>query len=297
MAEAIKNAKRSSTRKGRGPKAADVKGVQGHTLAQSIILAAIKSGERVVQEQRSRKDTLRLLEQFRDNADHIAFRQDLEARLNEVKADAEKAKLSLNAYCEANPVAASIRAECSLWVKMSSAVERGFSGTLIDYDSPWASISKGATAHLDNMRNSTGTSGDQGGAKLTNAGPKQRKGKAGRKAKPVLEQAKQFVKDTLTNAPKDNRNLAEIVGLMLVDATAQEIKEVAAVVEKAYIRAKKSEEAAKAAAEKAAATASKKAPAPDYDPATQSKLRDGTIVTPEAKPQAKTGKARAKAKA
>lgn len=227
------NAKRSSTAKQRGPKAADTKGVQGHTLAASIIASAIKSGERVLAEQRSRKDTLRLLMEFRDNADHIAFRQDLEAKLSEVKADAEKATLSLNAYSEANPIAASIRAEVSLWTKMSNAVEKGFTGQAVDLDKSWGEISKAATAHLDNMRTSTGAPAT---GKHTNAGPKQRK--AGRKAKPLLDKAKEFAKanlrDATTNAPlsKDNRNLANVIGVMCADATVDELNEVLAVVSK-----------------------------------------------------------------
>jgi hypothetical protein len=286
----VKNAKRSTSARTRGPKAADVKGVQGHTLAQSIILAAIKSGERVIAEQRSRKDTLRLLAEFRDNADHIAFRQDLTAKLEEIKADADKAKLTLNAYCEANPIAASVRVECSLWGKMSNAVEKGFTGSLIDFDKPWSEISKAATAHLDNMRNSTGDAGANGGGKITNAGPKQRKG--GRKAKPIMDKAKDFVKATLKDAPKDNRNLAEVVHLLILDATVQEIKEVAAVVEKQLALALAAEEAAAKAAAKGGRTA-KKAAVPDTP---KGDKPEG--ITPESidRAQASTGR-RAKAKA
>lgn len=254
--EAIKsNAKRSSNARTRGPKAADHKGHQGHALAAIVIAQAEKIGELMVAQQLSRKDMLKRLSEFRDNAEHIEFRKELDAKLLTIKEESDKAKLSLNAYCDANPRAAAMRVECSLWNKMSAAVEKGF--PVADFlDKPWAEISKGATAHLDNMRNSTGNAAQNGNAnaKLTNAGPKQR---VGRKAKNSIAKAQEFVaqvlKDPITKAPlpKDNRNLAQVVATLIADATMEELTEVAAVVERQIKYATEAAAKAQAATQKA----------------------------------------------
>lgn len=255
MAQAVKapksNAKRSTSAKERGPKAADHKGQQGHALAVLVIKQAEKAAEFLMAETRSRKMILSDLLNFRDNAEHIAFRKDLTDKLEEIKKQADAAKISLNAYCDANAGAASVRVECSLWNKLSTAVERGWKP---DMDKPWAEISKAATNHMTGQTNSTGSTGGKG----TNAGPKQR---AGRKAKSTVAKAQEFaasvLKDPVTKAPlpKDNRNLAQVVATLIVDASMEELLEVAAVVERQIQYAKAAQDkalaATKAASDKA----------------------------------------------
>lgn len=266
------NAMRSSNARTRGPKAADHKGQQGHALAVLVIKQAEKTAEFLAAETRSRKMILTDLLQFRDNAEHIAFRKDLTDKLDEIKKQADAAKISLNAYCDANPGAASVRVECSLWNKLSTAAERGWKP---DMDKPWAEISKAATNHMTGQTNSTGSTGGKG----TNAGPKQRK--AGRKAKSTIAKAQEFaasvLKDPVTKAPlpKDNRNLAQVVATLIADATMEELTEVAAVVERQIKYAK---DAAEKAA-KATKDASDKAKAM-HDEATTGTKRKGVAGTP-----------------
>lgn len=275
------NAKRSTTAKQRGPKAADSKGFQGHALATLVIAQATKTGELMLAQVKSRKQVLADLMQFRDNAEHIEFRKMLDEKLDSIKKEAEKAKLSLNAWCDANPVDASIRVDCSLWVKMSTAVEKGFNGSKVDLDKPWPEISKAATAHLDNLTNSTGTNG-----KTTNAGPKQKKAKAGRKAKGTVQKAQEFaasvLKDPVTKAPlpKDNRNLAQVVATIILDATLEELNEVAAVVQRQIEYATKAKAQADDAAKKAAGQAKNMHDAAMTKPESKGKGRKAAAGTP-----------------
>lgn len=225
---ATRNAARSTNAKARGPKAADAKGFQGHALAAQVLEQAKAEGELLVRQLMSRKQIMEHVMQFRDNAEHIAFRQDLTSALDGIKKEAEAAKLSLNAYTDANPIAATVRVSCSRWTKMSEAVEKGYSGSVVDLSKPWADIEKGATEHLAQKNQSTGSK--------VNAGPKQKT--AGRKAKPMMAKVEEFIKTNLrdpkTNAPlpKDNRNLAEVVSKLLEDATLEETMEVAAAVQR-----------------------------------------------------------------
>ena len=224
-------------------KGANVKGAHGAALAAVIIADAEAAGKIELKAQQSRKDTLKKLMGFRDNAEHLEFRAALDAKLDTIKKDAEAAKISLNAYSDANPIAASVRATCSLWVKMSTAVERGFTGSNVDLSKPWAEISRAATAHLDKMRESAGSPN----GKVTQAGAKQR---AGKKPATVVDKARRFVKENLrdekTNAPlpKENRNLAQVVYAICEDATVEELSEVIAkLVSLRDLKAKLAEEA------------------------------------------------------
>lgn len=318
MAE-LKNAKRSTNARQRGPKAADQKGAIGSALAIHILQVAEEDGKREAVAQTSRKDLLRKIMGFRDNAEHIAFRKVFDDKLTEIKKSADAAKLTLNAYTDANPIAATQRVAVSRWTKLSSAVEHGFPrGGESDLDKPWPEIEKAATAHLDERATSSG----KGGSKK-NGGPKQR---AGRKAKGVVKKMEEFIKSNLRDAnnvplPKDNRNLAQLIGTMLIDASMDELREVAAVVQRQMeVREAADKKAAEATA-KASADAKKlhdatmkgtskrkvgqhkaegpsvadkliadAAKAQNYDPKTDSKLRDGTVVK-------NVGKAKAKAKA
>lgn len=206
-----------------GRKSANVKGAIGHALAAQIISEAQEEGQRVLRQRQSRKETLRNLMGFRDDAEHIAFRGDLSAKLEEIKKEAEAAKITLNAYTDANPIAGSVRAECSLWRKMSEAVASGFTGGKVDLDKPWPDISKAATEHLA-AKATNGT----GGTQVADS----KKRKAGRQPTPLLDKAKQWAKanliDEKTSAPKDNRNLAEVVAVLCSSATVDELSEVIA---------------------------------------------------------------------
>lgn len=291
-----------------GKKSADQKpGALGHAWAASIVAHAVKLGEQAVAEVKSRK--LRLSELMAlGTAENLAARNDLTLELERIKGEAEAAKISLNAYCDANPKAASIRVECSMWLKMADAVNKGFKDTLVDLTKPWADISKAATAHLDGLTNSTG-SGD--GTK-TNAGPRARKG--GRKPTATLDKVKSFVKanivDDKTLAVKNDVKLFQVIGLMLQPATIEQCNEVIAecvrirdmkvkVEEEFKAKKEKESKAAQAQADKATKGKGKKTPEPaaptptaaskpahpqaaadqtKFDPRTQSKLRDGTII-------------------
>jgi hypothetical protein len=201
-----------------------VAGAQGHAWAVSIIRHAEQEGERQVAEVKSRKQRLGELMEL-GTEENLQARNDLTLALEKIKSEADAAKLSLNAYCDANPKAATVRVECAMWLKLADAVNKGFRGTVVDLTKPWADITKAATAHLDNMSNSTGSDG-----KTTNAGPRQRK--AGRKATPLLDKVKQFtnsnIVDDKTMAVKPDVKLFQVVGLMLQRATIDQCNEVIA---------------------------------------------------------------------
>lgn len=203
---------------------ATVVGAIGHAFAAVMIEAARSEGRAVLAKQKSMKDRLKELMAFPSNADHIAFRGDLDTALDDIKREAEAAKLTLNAYSEANPIAASLRSTVSMWNKMSKAVEHGMTASKVDFEKPWADISKLATEIIDSVASGSGKGGG-----TQQGGPRARKG---RQPMGLLDKAKAWgaanLVDETTKAPKANRNLAQVVGVLLQTATVNECNEVLA---------------------------------------------------------------------
>ena len=120
------------------------KGSSGSALGVLILKQADATAEAEIKAAESRKTTLgRLMKFTRD--DHLAFRKELQDRLDEYKASAETLGLTLSAFQQSDPKANSVTATVSLWKKMSEAIEAGYKP---DMDQPWAYISAQATAAL-----------------------------------------------------------------------------------------------------------------------------------------------------
>jgi hypothetical protein len=286
-----------------------VAGAMGHSVAALILKQANETGDALaaLAEKVSRKELLTRLLGFPNNAEHLAFRDDMQAELDAIKARAAQASMSLNDWCDSQPKDNYKRVEVAMWLMMSRAVEHGFSGSAVDMNLPWNELRTKARAHLDNVGNSTGSAGP----KTTNAGVRQKK--AGKK--PTAPQAKMetFVKaniiDEKTLSVKADVNLAKTVGTLLVYATVAQCDEVIAecvrirdakikveaeLKEKATAQAKKAGDMAKGKPEttpaapsrtvtdekisRAQASTGRGKNKPVFDPETQSKLRDGTIV-------------------
>lgn len=233
----------------------------GHALAVHIINRAEEEGQRLLQVRESRKDLLAKLvglPRGDNNASFIEFRKVLDEKLSEIKATAESAGISLNAYTEANVIAATVRAETSLWVKMSKAVEASFKP---DLAKPWAEISTAATAHLAQVANPSPTNPDGTPAPRA-AGPNKRK--AGKKPTPVLDKAKTFIKNNMLDEKghvKADVNLAATVGMMLLTATVSQCEEVLAEVTRILEQKRKTEQEMREKAEKRSAKAKQMAKA------------------------------------
>jgi hypothetical protein len=127
---------------------ADQKGANGAALAAVYIKDAEHLAAQTVKVEVSMKDRLRSLEKL-TREDHLEFRAALVARQELISQEATKAGLTLTLYREADRADDVVYVTCSLWAKMSSAVETGWKP---NYDTHWSEISKAATASLDKAK-------------------------------------------------------------------------------------------------------------------------------------------------
>ena len=135
--------KGSATVKGSTAKAA--KGAYGHALGVTFIKYAEDMADKAAKESMSYKDRLKELAKG-TREDHIEFRVVLEERLSAMKDVAATLGFSFTAYREMDPKAAVISTQCSMWAKLSKALEANYKP---DYDQSWAYISQKATEHND----------------------------------------------------------------------------------------------------------------------------------------------------
>jgi hypothetical protein len=150
MAAATKTRKTSPTtmhdKVPRGKKGgANQKGKNGAGLALVFIKDAEDRAGQELKAELSMKDRIKELMPL-TQADHQEFRAALEARRDLIKAEADKAKITMTAYLQADTVARSLNVTLSLWLKMSRAIETGWQPNL---EKAWGEISKSATDALD----------------------------------------------------------------------------------------------------------------------------------------------------
>ncbi|MFN7882856.1 MAG: hypothetical protein ACK5PF_07565 [bacterium] len=120
------------------------KGNTGSALASLLLKAADKQAEAEVKQADSRKDTLASFLKFTRD-DHLAFREELNARLDLYKSSAATLNLTFEAFKQSDPKANSVSVTVSLWLKMSQACETGWRPEM---DQSWGYISIKATEAL-----------------------------------------------------------------------------------------------------------------------------------------------------
>lgn len=235
-----------------GAASANVTGANGHALAALIIKDALAIGELAQKQAMSRKDRLTVLLGL-DGESIDAFIGDMVARQKEI---GEEAKIvpnrSLMDYLTDNPKENSVYAETSMWIGVGRAVKLGWKPhndkkEPIPAQADWPEW-RLILMQASSVRNSTGASNDPANPQLV-PGKKGKKAGKGRPEVPTEKKAANAainaLKDKFGKAlPKNNRNLAEVVRIMLSDATVQELVEVAAVVQMQLANAKKAEEEA-----------------------------------------------------
>lgn len=235
----------------RGKKAtAAIMGAVGAALAATFIADVEGLAAAQERQQMSRKEKLEKILALGPK-DLTAFHKAMLDRSDRVKADMEEAKKKnplikgLREYFELHPGQQTIYVDTSMWKTMAVAVDAGWKP---DLSLPWANISASATAH----KNAQGQPSTDP-ANPQPAGSTARTTGRGRGRQATTPQAKAInaVKSALKDEkgqplPKNNRNLAEVIRGLLADATVEEMREVAAVVQ---TRLAETEEAAKKAQE------------------------------------------------
>jgi hypothetical protein len=127
--------------------AAMVNGAIGSALAEVFFQYEERRAENLLKDHKSMKDRLREIAGLPGNKEHVSFRETLAIHVKEINAEADKFKLKLTDYLDSNPAAAHIYSSLSMWQKMSRACELGTGW--INYEKPWAEISKAATQALN----------------------------------------------------------------------------------------------------------------------------------------------------
>jgi hypothetical protein len=127
--------------------AATVNGAIGSALAEVFFQFEEKRAQHILGEQKSMKDRLREIAGLPGNKEHVAFRETLAAHVKEINKEAEGFKLKLQDYLDSSPYKAHMYSSLSMWQKMSRACELGTGW--INYEKPWAEISKAATQALN----------------------------------------------------------------------------------------------------------------------------------------------------
>jgi hypothetical protein len=127
--------------------AANVTGAIGAALAEVFFQFEENRAANILGEQKSMKERLKEIAGLPGNKEHVAFRETLAAHVKEINAEADKFKLKLTDYLDSNPAAAHMYSSLSMWQRMSRACELGTGW--INYEKPWAEISKAATQALN----------------------------------------------------------------------------------------------------------------------------------------------------
>jgi hypothetical protein len=127
--------------------AAMVNGAIGAALAEVFFQFEEKRAAHILGEQKSMKERLKEIAGLPGNKEHVAFRETLAEHVKEIHAEADKFKLKITDYLDSNPAAAHMYSSLSMWQRMSRACELGTGW--INYEKPWAEISKAATQALN----------------------------------------------------------------------------------------------------------------------------------------------------
>jgi hypothetical protein len=127
--------------------AAMVNGAIGAALAEVFFQFEEKRAAHILGEQKSMKERLKEIAGLPGNKEHVAFRETLAEHVKAINAEADKFKLKIADYLDSNPAAAHMYSSLSMWQKMSRACELGTGW--INYEKPWAEISKAATQALN----------------------------------------------------------------------------------------------------------------------------------------------------
>ncbi len=154
--------------------------------------------------------------------DHAEFRAVLEAKRLDMGATAKVNGFDkLGDYFTQGgidgQVAKSLQVTISLWLKMSKATQNGFKP---DYEMAWADISAKATPYADPKVNMAG------GGKGTPVNPAAAAAEKAKTASKLLDKAKSFVKVNLRDdkgQPRNDVNRAEMMALMCLDCTVEEL--------------------------------------------------------------------------
>jgi hypothetical protein len=264
-----------------GQASANVPGALGHALAAVIITTARAIGEQLQKQAMSRKDRLAELLKL-DKPSIVEFIADMRATQEQIGKDAKAVpNRSLTDYLTDNPSENSVYSETSMWLGLARSVDAGWK-PMNDKGEPYANVSQWPEWRLIAMsaakaRDSIGKpSADGKNPNRAGSGTK----KQG-KGRPVVAPQQKAI-NAVANAmkddkgqplPKNNRNLAQVIEGILVDATPQELVEVAAVVQKMMARADKAEKDAAEATAKAAKQAK------DGKPVEQQPEGSGTQTT------------------
>jgi hypothetical protein len=141
-------------------------GSKGFALGTIIVREAIDKANAEAKHNETMKQTLKRIKAF-TREDHLSFRAVLQDKLDEQSAVAKALGTNLTAYRAGDSVVNSIVVTVSLWRKMSTACEVGFTP---DYACPWSELSCQATEAV----NSVASAGDQA---VTKGTPTARKGR------------------------------------------------------------------------------------------------------------------------
>jgi hypothetical protein len=240
-----------------GAKSANVPGAAGAALAERFIADAEAVGKLLEQDRMSRKDKLSKLIAL-DGDSRKEFLAHMLAKQETINDEAKVVpNRSLRDYMEDSPRAASVYAECSMWVKMAKAVDAGWTpkddkGAKLEKANwpEWRLIAMQATKALDSIGK---PSADGKNPELARSNKRSR----GRQQTTPQAKAVTAVRAALKDnegkpLAKNNRNLADVVRGILQDATLEELQEVAGVVESMLnIATKAKEDAAKVTAKAA----------------------------------------------
>ena len=196
-------------------------GAYGAGLATVFLNEDEKGIRDAIKKTESMKDRLKKLVKFTAE-DHAEFRAVLEAkRLNMGTAAKAAGFENLGDYFTKGgiegQVAKSLQVTISLWLKMSKATQNGFKP---DYEMAWADISSKATQAAD------AKSAKAGEGKGTPVNPAAAAAEKAKTASKLLDKAKSFVKVNLRDdkgQPRNDVNRAEMMALMCLDCTVEEL--------------------------------------------------------------------------
>jgi Zn-dependent M16 (insulinase) family peptidase len=228
----------------RGSKSAGVLGAVGAALAAMFITEAETVGKLMDAARTTKKDKLEKLVALGPQ-DRTAFHKAFMEKRESINKLAAEAKQPLRDYFAANQGVQWVYIECGNWQTMAVAVDAGWAP---DLTKPWVNLLAEAVEKKDSI-------GKPDGNGVTAVGSKKKK--AGKTASSPQSKAVTAVKRLLSKdekgqpIAKNNRNLSEVVAGIIADATMDELKEVAAVVQRQMEATAKAIEASAKAAAKA----------------------------------------------
>jgi len=166
---------------------ASVKGANGSALAETVIQACLKQAEAEESVRVSSRAFLKSLHGLKRD-DHLKFREALDKQVEGINSAAKACGMTVRDYKEANPKSNSVAVQCSLWKRLSLAVEKGYSP---DFTLSWSVICQKAT-EFNNSEAKAVPDGAGEHVNIQQASPTIRRG---RPEKSRLEKAKTYMED------------------------------------------------------------------------------------------------------